>query len=47
MISLLNYKEMKNCKSIESQHTDYLHKWLDHLNFNMFTDAMYFFLWGS
>ena len=42
------FKEWKT-KDTESlsQDTNYLHKWMVQLNFDMFTAAMFFFLWDS
>ena len=44
MVWLLNSQGMKNCKSTGHSVSEYyLHKWLVHLNFDMFTAAMFFF----
>ena len=40
--------KLQKYRIIQSQHTNYLHKWLVRLNFDMFTAAVFiFFLRGS
>ena len=43
IIDLLENEKLQKYRIILSQHTNYLHTWLDHLDFNMFTGTMYIF----
>ena len=43
IIDLSRNEKLQKYRIILSQHTNYLHKWFVHLNFNMFTGAMYIF----
>ena len=44
IVELSKNEKVQKYRIILSQHTNYLHKWLVHLNFDMFTAAMFTFL---
>ena len=43
IVELSRNEKLQKNRIILSQHTNYLHKWLLHLNFDMFTAAMFIF----